>query len=257
MTQKSAPLIHLQNVHKSFGSKIVLQGVDLDIMAGESFVVIGQSGSGKSVLLKCLLGLIPVDRGILIMDKMPIQKETRGYQEKRLRNIGMVFQSSALFDSLPVWENVAFGLIHVQGKSKKEARILALEKLSAVGLTKEVADRYPAEISGGMQRRVALARAIALRPQFLFFDEPTAGLDPIFSALISQLIRHCVKELGATALTITHDLKSAHTLGDRVAMLHQGRIIWKSTFEALFQTDNPVVRQFVEGRIEGPIHLES
>lgn len=256
MTQSAPVLIHLENVHKSFSTKTVLCGVDLDIHRGESFVVIGQSGSGKSVLLKCLLGLLRVDQGQLMMDGVPIQGETRKDQEKRLRNIGMVFQGSALFDSLSVWENVAFGLIQAQGKSKKEAKAMAFEKLSAVGLSQEVGTLYPAEISGGMQRRVALARAIALSPRFLFFDEPTAGLDPIFSALISQLIRRCVKELGATSLTITHDLKSAHTLGDRIAMLHEGRIIWQGPLAELSKTDNPVVRQFVEGQTEGPICFE-
>lgn len=257
MKKPYLPIIHLENVHKSFGAKVVLRGVDLDIFRGESFVVIGQSGSGKSVLLKCLLGLLPVDQGSLRMNNEIIQGETRQQQEKRLHHVGMMFQSSALFDSLPVWENIAFGLIHVRGKSKKEAKTLALEKLSAVGLTKSVGDLYPAEISGGMQRRVALARAIALSPKFLFFDEPTAGLDPIFSALISDLIRKCVTDLGATSLIITHDLKSAQIMSDRIAMLHEGRLIWQGPIKQLHTIDNPVVHQFVEGRTEGPIRIES
>lgn len=251
------PKFSLKNLHKSFGHKHVLQGINLEIFTGESMVIIGGSGTGKSVLLKCLLGLIPADSGSLKMDGQEILKESMAQNEARLQDIGVLFQGSALFDSLSVWENVAFRLIYAQQMSRKQAKLIALQKLAAVGLSESVANLSPAEISGGMQRRVALARAIATQPHVLFFDEPTAGLDPIFSSVINDLIRGCVKELGATALTITHDMKSARAVGDRIAMLYDGKIIWCGPASEIDTCDNPYVQQFIHGSATGPIHLET
>lgn len=251
------PKFSLNNLHKSFGPKKVLQGINLDIFPGESLVIIGGSGTGKSVLLKCLLGLIHADKGNIRMDGQEITKETSAQQEQRLHDIGVLFQGSALFDSLTVWENVAFRLIYAQHMNGKQAKRIALQKLASVGLSERVANLSPAEISGGMQRRVALARAIATQPHVLFFDEPTAGLDPIFSSVINDLITACVKELGATALTITHDMKSARAIGDRIAMLYEGKIIWCGPASTIDTCDNPYVQQFINGHATGPIHLET
>lgn len=251
------PKFSLKNLHKSFGPKPVLQGVDLEILPGESVVIIGGSGSGKSVLLKCLLGLISADEGSILMDGNEIVKESLVQREARLQDIGVVFQGSALFDSLKVWENVAFRLIHAQHMDRKKAKDIALEKLAEVGLSKTVAELSPSEISGGMQRRVALARAIATQPHVLFFDEPTAGLDPIFSSVINELIHTHVKNLGATALTITHDMNSARHVADRIAMLYDGQIIWSGPADEIDQCNNPYVQQFIKGLAIGPIQLET
>jgi phospholipid/cholesterol/gamma-HCH transport system ATP-binding protein len=251
------PKFELKNVKKSFGSKHVLQGVNLKVMSGESMVIIGGSGTGKSVLLKCLLGLIKADEGSILMDDQEVLHETSAQNEARLENIGVMFQGSALFDSLSVWENVAFRLIHAQKMKRKDAKEIALQKLSSVGLSESVAELSPAEISGGMQRRVALARAIATQPKVLFFDEPTSGLDPIFSSVINGLINVCVKELGATAVTITHDMNSARKVGDRIAMLYEGKIIWCGASNEIDNCDNPYVQQFIQGLAQGPIQLET
>lgn len=251
------PKFALKNLHKSFGHKHVLQGVDLEVFPGESMVIIGGSGSGKSVLLKCLLGLLHADRGSIHMDGQEVLKESLVQQEARLQDIGVVFQGSALFDSLTVWENVAFRLIHAHHMDRKKAKEIALDKLASVGLSESVAALSPAEISGGMQRRVALARAIATQPHILFFDEPTAGLDPIFSSVINGLIRRCVQDLGATAITITHDMNSARHVGDRIAMLYDGKIIWCGPAHEIDNCDNPYVQQFIKGLPTGPIQLET
>jgi phospholipid/cholesterol/gamma-HCH transport system ATP-binding protein len=251
------PKFSLKNIHKSFGHKHVLQGVNLEIFPGESVVIIGGSGSGKSVLLKCLLGLIQTDKGSILMDGQESVKESLVQNEARLQDIGVVFQGSALFDSLKVWENVAFRLIHAHKMDRKKAKEIALEKLAEVGLSETVAELSPAEISGGMQRRVALARAIATQPHVLFFDEPTAGLDPIFSSVINDLIRTHVKNLGATALTITHDMNSARHVADRIAMLYEGQIIWSGPADKIDTCDNPYVQQFIQGLPIGPIQLEA
>lgn len=242
------PKFSLKNLHKTFGTHSVLRGVNLEIFPGESLVIIGGSGTGKSVLFKCLLGLMQADSGILEMDGKNILKETAKENEDRLKDIGVVFQGSALFDSLTVWENVAFRLLYAERRGRQESKKIALQKLAAVGLKKNVADLYPSEISGGMARRVALARAIASQPQVLFFDEPTSGLDPIFSSTISQLIKKSVKELGVTALTITHDMTSARVIGDRIAVLYEGKIIWCGPAKDINKCDNPYVQQFIHGR---------
>lgn len=251
------PKFSLKNLNKSFGDKPVLQGVNLDIFPGESMVIIGGSGTGKSVLLKCLLGLIQQDEGEIQMDGHEISKESLVQNEARLQEIGVVFQGSALFDSLTVWENVAFRLMNGQNMKRQDAKQIALQKLAAVGLSETVAELSPAEISGGMQRRVALARAIATQPQVLFFDEPTSGLDPIFSSVINGLIRTCVQDLGATAITITHDMNSARQVGDRIAMLYNGKIIWCGPANEIDACDNPYVQQFIQGLSTGPIQLET
>jgi len=233
--------ISMKNVCKSFGSHHVLNGMDLDVYKGESVVIIGGSGTGKSVSLKCLLGLLTPDSGVITM---------------KTKNIGMLFQGAALFDSLTVWENVAFALLQNRLISRADAKKLAIEKLAQVGLKKDVADVYPADLSGGMKKRVGLARAIATNPDIIFFDEPTTGLDPIMSDVINNLIVDTVKKLGATALTITHDMASARKIADRIAMLYQGKIIWIGTVRELDKTDNAYVRQFVAGSAKGPITAE-
>jgi phospholipid/cholesterol/gamma-HCH transport system ATP-binding protein len=250
------PKIRIRDLHKSFGPKVVLNGIDLDVPAGESTVVIGGSGTGKSVLLKCILGLIRPDRGSIRIDGEETVGIGRRDRERLLRKFGMLFQGSALFDSLTVWENVAFGLIQGRGVPREEAKAVAMEKLGAVGLPPEVALLSPAELSGGMQKRVALARAIAAEPEILFFDEPTTGLDPIMADVINDLITQCVRDLGATALSITHDMASARKIGDHLAMIYGGKIVWSGPMSQLDRSGNPYLEQFVNGRADGPIKME-
>lgn len=249
------PKFSLKNLCKNFASNHVLQGVNLEVFPGESLVIIGGSGTGKSVLLKCLLGLIQADSGTLTMDGQDIFNESLTQNERRLKDIGVVFQGSALFDSLTIWENIAFRLLYAEAMNRTEAKLIALNNLASVGLSESVADLYPAELSGGMQRRVALARAVATRPHVLFFDEPTSGLDPIFSSVINELIRKSVTESGVTALTITHDMQSARTIGDRIAMLYEGKIIWSGPADKIDDCDNPYVQQFIQGKVKGPIQF--
>lgn len=252
----SIPKIRIRNLHKRFGPKVVLDGVDLDIMPRTSMVVIGGSGTGKSVLLKCVLGLIEPDEGSIEIDGHDILTMPRREREQTRARIGMLFQNGALFDSLPVWENVAFGLLAQHKVSRAEARAKADDFLGQVGLAPSVGDLSPAELSGGMQKRVALARAIAAQPDIMFFDEPTTGLDPIMGAVIDGLIVDCVKRLGSTAVAITHDMASARRIGDQAAMLHRGRIVWRGPAEHLMDSGNPEVEQFTHGRREGPIQME-
>jgi phospholipid/cholesterol/gamma-HCH transport system ATP-binding protein len=244
--------IQIRNLKKAFGSKVVLDGIDLDINAGESFVVIGGSGTGKSVLIKCILGLLSPDSGEILIDGEDVTHVPAKKRAEVMSKFGMLFQGGALFDSLPVWRNIAFGLINNKGLKLADAKKVALEKLKEVDLTESSADIYPAELSGGMQKRVALARAIATNPEIIFFDEPTTGLDPIISGTINNLILRNVRQLGATALTITHDLNSLRHIGDRVGLLFKGKFIWTGTVEEMDKTDNPYVRQFVGGLPEGP-----
>jgi phospholipid/cholesterol/gamma-HCH transport system ATP-binding protein len=248
--------IQLIDVHKSFGSKKVLDGVTVDIAAAESFVIIGGSGSGKSVTLKCILGLMRPDHGKILVDGEDIVDMGAGDQERIMKKFGMLFQGAALFDSLPVWENVAFGLIQGLRMDRKKAHDKAIEKLYQVGLGTDVADLSPSELSGGMQKRVALARAIAAEPEIIFFDEPTTGLDPIMADVINDLIVKCVKELGATAVSITHDMHSARKISDRMAMLYHGRLIWVGRTSDVDRADNAYVDQFIHGRADGPIKME-
>ena len=244
-------MITLNNLHKGFGANRVLRGVNLTIAKGESMVIIGGSGTGKSVLLKCILGLVRPDAGQILADGQDV---TLGDRDAFLARFGMLFQGGALFDSLKVWENVAFRLLRGPGKlTKPEARALAIEKLRRVGLKPETADMFPAELSGGMQKRVGLARAIAANPEIIFFDEPTTGLDPIMAGVINALIREIVVEMGATAMTITHDMSSVRAIADTVAMLHDGMIRWSGPVAELDATPDPYVQQFIHGRAEGPI----
>ena len=256
MSKPSTPKIEIRDLHKSFGSNRVLQGINLTIMPGESVVIIGGSGSGKSVLLKCILGLIHPEQGSIKIDGEEITNLRGSELEHVRRKIGMLFQSAALFDSLNVWENIAFALIQGQGMARDEAQRMAMARLGDVGLRSEVSMLYPAELSGGMRKRVGLARAIASRPEIIFFDEPTTGLDPIMGSVIDNLIVKCVKELGATALSITHDMASAKRIASRIAMVFEGRIIWQGTTEEIDKTDNPYVQQFIHGRADGPIQMQ-
>ena len=244
-------MIDLSNVTKTFGNNKVLRGINLEIPRGQSMVVIGGSGTGKSVLLKCILGLVVPDSGRISLDGEDVANADR---DAFLARFGMLFQGGALFDSLKVWENVAFRLLRGPGKRPKaEAREIAIEKLRRVGLAPETGDMFPAELSGGMQKRVGLARAIAAEPEIIFFDEPTTGLDPIMSGVINALIREIVVEMGATAMTITHDMSSVRAIADRVAMLHNGVIQWTGPVADLDATPDPYVQQFIHGRATGPI----
>ena len=252
----TTPKIKLKNVHKGFGDKVVLDGVDLEVAPGESLVIIGGSGSGKSVTLKCILGLLTPDSGQIEIDGEPIVGSGRAKRERINSKFGMLFQGAALFDSMSVWENVAFGLIQGERIDRTQAKEIALEKLAAVGLEADVGELWPAELSGGMQKRVGLARAIATVPEIIFFDEPTTGLDPIMGDIINDLIVKCVRELGATALSITHDMASARKISDHIAMLYKGKIIWIGKTEEIDSSGEPHVDQFIHGRAEGPIQME-
>lgn len=252
----SLPKIRVRGLAKSFGEKRVLDGVDLEVPAGTSMVVIGGSGSGKSVLIKCILGLIEPDAGRIEIDGVDLLSLSPRKRRAMTARIGMLFQNGALFDSLPVWENVAFGLMAQKMLRRVEARARAGEILGQLGLAASVGELFPAELSGGMQKRVALARAIAATPDILFFDEPTTGLDPIMGAVIDGLILDCVKRLGSTAVAITHDMASAQRIGDAAAMLHGGRIVWSGPAASLLESGNPLVDQFTHGRREGPIRME-
>jgi len=235
--------------------EIVLDGIDYTLPEGESLVVIGGSGSGKSVLLKCILGIIAPDTGSIRIDGAETVGVRGEAREEVQSKIGMLFQGSALFDSLPVWENVAFRLIQGQGMAKKEAKEIALEKLAQVGLAPPVAELYPSELSGGMQKRVALARAIASEPQIIFFDEPTTGLDPIMADVINDLIVACVKKLGATTISITHDMHSARKIATQIAMIFNGKFIWAGPVSEIDRSGNAHVDQFIHGRADGPIQM--
>ncbi|MCF8473679.1 MAG: ATP-binding cassette domain-containing protein [Emcibacter sp.] len=250
------PKISLKGLHKEFGKKVVLDSLDLDVMPGESMVIIGGSGSGKSVMLKCILGLLHPERGSIKVDG----EETvnlRGNGRKNLqKKFGMLFQGGALFDSIPVWENVAFGLLAENKVTRTQAKEIAVENLRRVGLSPDVAELSPAELSGGMQKRVGLARAIAIKPEIIFFDEPTTGLDPIMADVINELIVERVKEMGVTALTITHDMSSVRKIADKVAMIYKGNIIWTGPRSDIDHSGNAYVEQFIHGKAEGPIQME-
>ncbi len=244
-------MIGMRDVHKAFGTKQVLRGIDLNVPRGESMVIIGGSGTGKSVLLKCILGLVAVDSGTISVGGTDIAE---GDRDAFLARFGMLFQGGALFDSLSVWQNVAFRLLRGEKKRPRaEAREIAIEKLRRVGLSGDVADLYPAELSGGMQKRVGLARAIAAEPEIIFFDEPTTGLDPIMAGVINELIRAIVVEMGVTAVTITHDMSSVRAIADKVAMLHGGKIRWTGPVAQMDDSGDPYLDQFIHGRAEGPI----
>ena len=252
----SQPHIELTDVRKSFGPKHVLNGLNVKVDKGHSLVVIGGSGTGKSVMLKCILGILHPDAGSIRIDGEEVAGLTGGARDRFLARFGMLFQGAALFDSLPVWQNVAFRLIQGSNMARKEARDVAVDKLGQVGLGAEVADLFPAELSGGMQKRVGLARAVAADPEIIFFDEPTTGLDPIMADVINNLIVDCVKRLGATTISITHDMASARKIADDIAMIYKGEIIWQGDAKTIDESGNAYVEQFIHGSAEGPIQME-
>ncbi|MFH5924297.1 ABC transporter ATP-binding protein [Roseomonas xinghualingensis] len=256
MSGNNLPRIRLRGLRKAFNGKQVLDGVDLDVMPGHSMVILGGSGSGKSVTIKCILGLIQPDSGVIEIDGRDVLGMSTREREEVLDHTGMLFQNGALFDSLPVWENVCFKLLAQKRITRAQARDKAAEALAGVGLDASVGDLSPAELSGGMQKRVALARAIASEPRIIFFDEPTTGLDPIMGAVIDGLIVDCVQRLGATAITITHDMASARRIGDHASMIYKGRIVWTGDAAKLGETGNAMVDQFARGEREGPIKME-
>lgn len=250
------PKIELRGVKKAFGSKIVLDGVDLAVQPGDSLVILGGSGSGKSVTIKCVLGILQPDAGSIRVEGEEVTGLRGRDRDVFLRKFGMLFQGAALFDSLPVWENVAFGLIQGRGIPRRRAREIAIEKLARVGLGADVASLSPAELSGGMQKRVGLARAIAADPEIIFFDEPTTGLDPIMADVIDELISTTVRDLGVTAVSITHDIASARKISNRIAMLYKGKIIWDGATADMDHSGNPYLDQFIHGSAVGPIKME-
>ena len=252
----AVPKLELSQVEKAFGSNQVLRGVSLSIPKGKSLVVIGGSGTGKSVMIKSVLGLIQPDSGSIKVDGMETTTLDARGRDDLMKKFGMLFQGGALFDSLPVWENVAFGLIQGKGMNRDEARAIAIDKLRAVGLAPRVGDLLPAELSGGMQKRVGLARAIAANPEIIFFDEPTTGLDPIMADVINDLIVETSKGLGATTLSITHDMASARKIADQIAMIYKGRIIWVGDAKDIDHSGNEYVDQFIKGAANGPIQME-
>ncbi|MCH2037217.1 MAG: ATP-binding cassette domain-containing protein [Rickettsiales bacterium] len=249
-------MIEFDNVHKSFGPKNVLRGVTINVDKGESLVVIGGSGSGKSVLLKHILGIHRPDTGKVIVDGIEVSRLSANAMQEMMPKFGMLFQGGALFDSLSIWENVAFGLIQGKRMKRSDAHDIALEKLKSVGLGDEVANLFPNELSGGMQKRVSLARSIATEPEIILFDEPTTGLDPIMADVINNLIVKCSKEIGATTITITHDMASARKIADKMAMLYEGTIIWHDDKDRIDSSQNDYVDQFIHGRAEGPIRMK-
>ena len=248
-----APKIRIAGLEKAFGDARILAGVDLDVAAGESLAVIGQSGTGKSVMIKCVLGLLAPEAGSILIDGEEMVGARTQERARLRRKFGMLFQGGALFDSLPVWRNVTFGLSEGRSGHAAAMKEVAVDNLERVGLAADILDRRPSELSGGMQKRVALARAIAPRPEILLFDEPTTGLDPIRAGVINELICELVADLGITALTITHDMASARKIAHRVAMLYDGRIVWQGPRDRLYASGNPYVEQFVKGDAEGPI----
>jgi phospholipid/cholesterol/gamma-HCH transport system ATP-binding protein len=244
-------ILKIEKLHKYFGEKVILNDLNINITRNTSQVIIGGSGTGKSVLIKCILGLIEQDQGIISYDDTPLNKDTRkeiNFYDK----IGMLFQGAALFDSLTVWENITFA---IKSKSKSDLKEIAIDKIHKVGLDSNVISLYPSELSGGMQKRVALARAIAKDPQLIFFDEPTTGLDPIMADVINNLINEVIDKIGATAITITHDMESAKKIADKISMLYKGNIIWSGNPGEIERSDNPYVDQFIHGRSEGPIKI--
>lgn len=250
----SAKLL-IKNLTKNFGEKKVLTGIDLQVNQGESIVILGGSGSGKSVLIKIIATLINPSSGSIQIDGKEVANISAKDRDKLMEKFGFLFQGGALFDSLSVWENVAFRLLYHKKMNKKEAREIALEKLKAVGLSEKTADLFPSELSGGMQKRASLARAIAANPEIIFFDEPTTGLDPIMADVINDLIIANSKKLGATTITITHDMNSARKIADKIAMLYEGKIIWFGDVNEMYTSGNEYLDQFIHGRSTGPINF--
>ncbi len=249
------PKLLVKNLTKNFGEKQVLAGIDLQVNKGESVVILGGSGSGKSVLIKIIASLLTPTSGSIQVDGKEVANIGTKDRDKLMEKFGFLFQGGALFDSLPIWENIAFRLLNHQKMNKKDAREVAMQKLRAVGLSEKTADLFPSELSGGMQKRASLARAIAANPEIIFFDEPTTGLDPIMADVINDLIIANSKELGATTITITHDMQSARKIADKIAMLFEGKIIWFGDVKDMYSSSNPYLDQFIHGRSEGPINF--
>ncbi len=247
--------ISIQNLAKNFGSKEVLSGINLEVKKGESLVILGGSGSGKSVLIKLVASLMQPTSGSIKIDGDEISNISASERDKLMGKFGFLFQGGALFDSLSIWENVAFRLTHAAKLNKNDAKEIALQKLKAVGLEERVMNLYPSELSGGMQKRAALARAVAANPEIIFFDEPTTGLDPIMADVINDLIIANSKELGATTVTITHDMHSAKKIADKIAMLYEGKIIWFGDVKDMYSSGNEYLDQFIHGKAEGPIKV--
>lgn len=245
----------VKNLVKNFGEKKVLTGVDLQVNKGESVVILGGSGSGKSVLIKIISTLLSPTSGSIQVDGKEVSNIGAKERDILMEKFGFLFQGGALFDSLPIWENVAFRLLNQKKMSRKDAKEVAIEKLRAVGLGAKTADLFPSELSGGMQKRASLARAIASSPEIIFFDEPTTGLDPIMADVINDLIIANSKQLGATTVTITHDMHSARKIADKVAMLFEGKIIWFGDVKDMYSSGNAYLDQFIHGRAEGPINF--
>ncbi len=246
------PLIQIKDLYKQFNGQVVLDGIDLDISAGQSIVIIGQSGTGKSVLLKHLLRLMEPDRGNVIFDGEDIAELNEKHLSEMRRRFGMLFQSAALFDSLSVAENVGLGLREARLYSRAEIDEKVLEKLSMVGL-QDAGDKSPSELSGGMRKRVGLARAIANNPEVLLYDEPTTGLDPITADMINDLIKELNEKLRVTSISVTHDMRSAFKIADRIVMLYKGKIEYDGSPDQIRTTDNAIVKQFITGSSHGPI----
>ena len=246
-------ILKIKKLSKSFGDKSVLNNLSINIERNKSQVIIGGSGTGKSVLLKCILGLIEPDNGEIYFNELILDKKSRADTDFHSK-IGMLFQGAALFDSLNVQENITFGIKKI-GEKTDNLRDIAVDKLRKVGLDSTVLDLYPSELSGGMQKRVALARAIARTPEILFFDEPTTGLDPIMADIINDLINEVIEEVGATAITITHDMESARKIADKISMLYEGNVIWTGDAKDINDSQNPYVDQFINGKSEGPIKI--
>ena len=247
--------ISIKNLVKNFGSKEVLSGINLEVKKGESLVILGGSGSGKSVLIKLIATLINPTSGSIKIDGSEVSNISAFERDKLMGKFGFLFQGGALFDSLSIWENVAFRLTHAAKLSKKDAKEIALQKLKAVGLEERVMNLYPSELSGGMQKRAALARAVAANPEIIFFDEPTTGLDPIMADVINDLIISNSKQLGATTVTITHDMHSAAKIADKIAMLYEGKIIWFGDVKDMYSSGNEYLDQFIHGKAQGPIKV--
>ncbi len=252
-----SPKLVVKDLVKNFGEKKVLSGIDLQVEKGESLVILGGSGSGKSVLIKIISSLLLPTSGSIKIDQQEVAKIGEKDRNKLMEKFGFLFQGGALFDSLPIWENVSFRLLNQKKMKRSEAREVAIEKLRSVGLSEKTADLFPSELSGGMQKRASLARAIAANPEIIFFDEPTTGLDPIMADVINDLIISNSKQLGATTITITHDMHSARKIADKVAMLFEGKIIWFGDVKDMYSSGNAYLDQFIHGRAEGPIKFLS
>lgn len=255
-TDTETPMLELRDVKKAFGDKVVLDGVNIPVKKGRSLVIIGGSGQGKSVTIKIAIGLMAPDAGQILVDGKDVTRLRGAERAAHAARFGMLFQGGALFDSLTIWENVAFRLINADKVPRKDAKDRAVDALSRVGLPASVANLYPIELSGGMQKRAGLARAVVAAPEIIFFDEPTTGLDPINADVINNLIVEQVKRLGCTAVSITHDMASARKIGDEIAMLHKGRIVWRGPAADIDHSGNEYVDQFVHGRADGPIRVE-